>query len=97
MFKMNTSVRGYNVGEIHATAAFTSEFALVGIPPLDMVVNMQDAERQVMNTRGNVNLCSRRKSKNVMKYMRLPTKGRYCHKEKCKYSSKSNCCRLQPT
>jgi hypothetical protein len=49
---MGTLVRGYKIGEFSAAEAVTAEFSLVGNPPLQKVVNIQDArERRTMDTR----------------------------------------------
>jgi hypothetical protein len=50
-YKMNTEVRGYEIGEITAAGASTAEFVIAGKPPLQHVINMQEIERQTMDAR----------------------------------------------
>ena len=48
---MSAEVRGYELGEIAAAAASTAEFSIVGNPPLQNVINMQESERRIMDAR----------------------------------------------
>ncbi|OQD68918.1 hypothetical protein PENPOL_c002G09754 [Penicillium polonicum] len=46
-----TGIKGYLVGDIPAQAAFTSEIIINGLPPLQDIVNQQDVQRKIMDTR----------------------------------------------
>lgn len=44
-------IKGYSVGDIQAKAAFTSEIEINGRPPVQGVVNHQDKDREIMDSR----------------------------------------------
>jgi hypothetical protein len=51
-----THIKGYLVGDIPAQGAFTSEIIINGLPPLQDIVNQQDVQRKIMDTRPSMYL-----------------------------------------